>query len=118
VHFAGGLCHYFSIYIFCAVLRKQKKLAHFVDSQLGKKKRSGRFCVVGRPTEPYIPDRFYTLPAPARCKNKGRKSDRGPPVRSPAARRPKNDSRPDFVFITLGIQSNHPILLRPSFGSF
>jgi hypothetical protein len=27
------LCHYFSIYIYCAALRKQKKLAHFGDSQ-------------------------------------------------------------------------------------
>jgi hypothetical protein len=42
VHFAGGLCHYFSIYIFCAVLRKQKKLAHFGDSQPANSKKKSQ----------------------------------------------------------------------------
>ena len=44
-----------------------------------------------------FPDRFYNLLVPVRCKNKSCIFDRGPPVRPPAARRSKNDSRPDFL---------------------
>ena len=50
-----------------------------------------------------FPDRFYTLLVPARCKNKICIFDRGPPVRPPAARRPKNDSRPDFFLHCVGV---------------
>ena len=50
-----------------------------------------------------FPDRFYTLPVPARCKDKSCIFDRGPPVRPPAARRPKNDSHPDFFLHCFGV---------------
>ena len=50
-----------------------------------------------------LPDRFYTLLVPARCKNKSCIFDQGPPVNRPAARRPKNDSRPDFFLHCFGV---------------
>ena len=54
-----------------------------------------------------FPDRYYTLPVPARCKNKSCIFDRGPPARPPAARRPKNDSRPDFFLHCFGVPQNN-----------
>jgi hypothetical protein len=47
--------------------------------------------------------RFYTPLVPARCKNKSVIFDRGPPVGRPAARRRKNDSRPDSFLIFFGV---------------
>jgi hypothetical protein len=55
--------------------------------------------VAGWPPTPMFPDRFYTLPQPAKYNKSGRKSKRRPPVDRPADRRPENDSRPDIFLI-------------------
>ena len=59
------------------------------------------------PQTPMFPDRFYTLPQPAKYNKSGRKSKRRPPVDRPADRRPKNDSRPDYFLNSFGVHQKN-----------
>ena len=59
-----------------------------------------------------LPDLFYTLLVPARCKNKSFIFNRGRPVRPPAARK-MIPARIFFCIVLVYTKLNHPILLRP-----